>query len=99
MTDAASTMPTRTERADLHMSWAALPSDVRERAERVLTAKQLEAWQLELRGLGVRKIAAQLGITKGAAADRLEAGYLKLRKAGVRQDEFGKWSVEREEAA
>ena len=80
------------------MFWPELPSDVREIAERVLTTKQLEAWQLELRGLGVRKIAARLEITKGAASDRLEAAYLKLRKAGVRQDEFGKWSVEQEEA-
>jgi len=81
------------------MFWPELPSDVREIAERILTAKQLEAWQLELRGLGVRKVAAQLGITKGAASDRLEAAYLKLRKAGVRQDEFGKWYVSEEVAA
>jgi predicted DNA-binding protein (UPF0251 family) len=99
MTDGASTIFTRTEAADFHMSWGALPLDVRELAERVLTVKQLEAWQLELRGLGVRKIAARLEITKGAAADRLEAAYLKLRKAGVRQDEFGRWYVSEEVAA
>ena len=81
------------------MTWSALPSEVRDIAARELTAKQREAWELELQGLGVRKIAARLDITKGAAADRLEAAYLKLRKAGVRQDEFGKWSVEQEEAA
>jgi len=81
------------------MFWPELPSDVREIAERVLTTKQREAWELELRGLGVRKIAARLEITKGAASDRLEAAYLKLRKAGVRQDEFGKWYVSEEVAA
>ena len=81
------------------MTWSALPSEVRDIAARELTAKQREAWELELQGLGVRKIAARLSITKGAAADRLEAAYLKLRKAGVRQDEFGKWYVSEEVAA
>ncbi len=81
------------------MSWSELPYEVREIAERELTEKQLEAWKLDVRGYGVRRVAFECDITRGAASDRLEAAYLKLRKAGVRQDEFGQWTISEEVAA
>lgn len=76
-----------------------LPSNVRVIAERVLTAKQLEAFELEQRGHGMMTIARHLSITKGAAVSRIEGAHLKLRKAGVRQDASGRWFVEEEVAA
>jgi hypothetical protein len=81
------------------VSYSALSPEVREIAERVLTRKQLEAWQLELAGWGMAPIGRRLGITKGAVVSRIDGAHLKLHKAGVRQDEFGEWYVEEEVAA
>jgi transcriptional regulator len=81
------------------MTFAALPPDVRAIAERVLTPKQLEAWQFEQAGWGMTRIARRLGVTKGAIVSRLDGANLKLRKAGVRMDEFGQWYFERDEEA
>lgn len=81
------------------MSWNQLPEDVRDVIQEVLTVKQLEAFQLECSGLGMMRIARYLEITKGAAVSRIENAHLKLRKAGVRQDESGQWTVGTKEAA
>jgi hypothetical protein len=81
------------------MTFASLPDDVREIAIRELTEKQLEAFIYECSGLGVQRIARMVGVTKGAIVGRLDGAHLKLGKAGVRQDEFGRWSVEEEVAA
>ena len=81
------------------MTWGALPPEVRDIAARELTAKQREAWELELAGYGMTRIGRKLEITKGAAMARIDGAHLKLRKAGVRQDEFGKWYVSEEVAA
>jgi hypothetical protein len=81
------------------MSWSSLPTDVREIAERVLTQKQLEAWKLELRGMGIRPIAFELDVTPRVITDRLARVHQLLLKTGVRQDEFGKWTIDEEVAA
>lgn len=73
---------------------AEIPDEVRAIAERVLTGKQLEAFELEQRGMGMMSIARRLSITKGAAVSRIEGAHLKLRKAGVVMDGSGRWHVE-----
>jgi DNA-directed RNA polymerase specialized sigma24 family protein len=72
-----------------------LPVGVREVVERTLTEKQREAFELELAGWGVMRIARRLGVTKGAIVDRLHNAHTKLSKEGVRMDEFGRWYLER----
>jgi len=72
-----------------------MPTDVREIAERVLTEKQLEAFELEQRGYGMSSIGRRLSITKGAAVARIDGAHLKLRKAGVTMDGSGSWFVEK----
>lgn len=75
------------------MSWNAAPVEVRVLAESVLTEKQLAAFKLELAGLSVRAIGRHLDVARSTATDRLESAHSALRKAGVRQDEFGRWSL------
>jgi predicted DNA-binding protein YlxM (UPF0122 family) len=81
------------------MTFQTLPPAVREIAERILTEKQREAFELELAGWGMMRIARRLGVTKGAVVDRLHNAHTKLQNAGVKMDEFGRWSVEEEVAA
>jgi hypothetical protein len=81
------------------MSFSTLSDETREIAERVLTEKQLEAFKLELAGWGMQRIARHLEITKGAAVSRIDNAHLKLRKAGVRQNQFGEWYLSEEVAA
>lgn len=76
-----------------------LPIHIRQIAEEVLTDKQREAFEYELAGLGLQKTAARLGVTRGAVRDRLHGAHLKLHAAGIRLDEFGRWTLEQEEAA
>ena len=71
-----------------------LPTEVRTVAVDVLTEKQLEAFLYECAGIGPQRIARMVGVTKGAIVARLDGAHLKLYKAGVRQDEFGRWSLE-----
>jgi DNA-directed RNA polymerase specialized sigma24 family protein len=75
------------------MTWQQLPPDVRRTAERSLTTKQREAFELELAGLGTLGIARRLGVTKGAVVDRLHNAHIKLAKEGVRMDEYGRWHL------
>jgi len=81
------------------MTYAALPPTVRVIGDDVLTAKQREAFDLELAGWGLQRIARRLGIAKQSVDARLDGAHRKLRHAGVRQDEFGRWFVEEEVAA
>lgn len=81
------------------MSWSTLPENVREIAERELTEKQLEAFELECAGWGMQPIARHLGVTKTAIVSRLDGAHLKLEKAGVRQNEHGQWTIKKEVAA
>jgi len=76
------------------VTYAELTPETKAIAERVLTEKQLEAFLLEQRGLGMMSIARHLSITKGAAVSRIEGAHLKLRKAGVKMDGSGRWYVE-----
>jgi DNA-directed RNA polymerase specialized sigma24 family protein len=68
-------------------------------AERVLTEKQLEAFRLEQAGFGMMRVARHLGISKGAAHERVYNAHKKLRKEGLRMDGSGKWLVDEEVAA
>lgn len=75
-----------------------LPPEIRETAERVLTPKQLEAFELECAGHGTMGIARRLLVTRTAARERLHNAHTALLKAGLRQDPMtGQWR--REEAA
>lgn len=76
------------------MSFATLDPVVREAAAKVLTEKQLEAFIYECSGIGVQRMARLIGVTKGAVVARLDGAHLKLERAGVRQDAFGRYYVE-----
>jgi DNA-binding NarL/FixJ family response regulator len=76
------------------MSYSTLPHDVRTIAERVLSQKQLEAFHLEVDGLGTMAIARRLLLTRSAVKDRLHNAHTALIKAGVRQNGNGDWYVE-----
>lgn len=52
--------------------------DLRELAERVLTAKQLEVIKLVAWGYGDRRIASILGLGRDAVRDRRQRAELKL---------------------
>ena len=81
------------------MSWASLPAEVQEIAEQVLTQKQLEAFKLELAGLGTRAIAHSLSASRESIRDRLRAAARRLHDAGVHQDASGHWHIDEEVAA
>ena len=81
------------------MSYSSLSAEVRTIAEKVLTPKQLEYWQYELAGWKPYPIATRLGVTKSAVRDRQHNTHKNLLNAGVRMDEFGRWTVEEEVAA
>lgn len=76
------------------MSWANLDPAVRDAATEALTEKQLEAFVYECSGVGVQRMARLIGVTKGAVVARLDGAHLKLERAGVRQDAFGRYYVE-----
>lgn len=76
------------------MSWASLPPEVREVAERVLTPKQREAFELELAGWGLQRSADYLNIRRVAVRDRLTGAHKRLLDAGLRMDPFGRWYIE-----
>lgn len=81
------------------MSYANLPPTVKAIAEAVLTDKQLEAWQLELAGQGIRPIAWRMKVTPRVIADRLVRVHQLLLEHDVRQDEYGRWHLDTTEAA
>lgn len=65
-------------------------------AEDALTEKQLAAFKLELAGLSMRAISRHLEVARQTAADRIDGAHRVLRAAGVRQDEFGQWTLQTE---
>jgi predicted DNA binding protein len=70
------------------VAWASLDPRTREVAERVLTAKQLEALKLWDAGAGYRRVARMLGIAPTTAKDRVQRALEKLASA-LDQDEAG----------
>lgn len=81
------------------MSWNMLPEEVKQAAQVTLTEKQLTVFKLELAGLSVRSIGRHLNIARQGAADHLYAAHKNLRAAGVHQDEYGRWTLQRDEVA
>ncbi len=54
---------------------------VRDIAQEVCTARELEAWDMEARGMSQRSIAAALHISRAAVRDRLESAAVKVARA------------------
>lgn len=51
----------------------------RDRLPHILTARELEAWNLcEIRGMGQRKAALALGISRSALRSRIESARHKI---------------------
>lgn len=63
-------------------------------AERELTRKQLEVFELECAEMGTMTIARRLMLTRSAVRDRLHSAHTKLERAGVRQDANGRYYIE-----
>lgn len=61
------------------MTFAALPPDVRQVAEHVLTDKQLVAYKLSANGMSERAIAIHLRISRRAVRDRLAEADVKIQ--------------------
>lgn len=76
------------------MSWRDLEPELRALAVEALTAKQLDAWKLELAGYGARTIGQMLDLSKTAVTDRLAAAHRRLERAGVCQDGSGRWYIQ-----
>jgi DNA-binding CsgD family transcriptional regulator len=62
------------------VGWSTLDPELRAIAERVLTARQLDALKLKAGGMGRRRIAVALGISEAAVRDRLAAAARKIRE-------------------
>jgi DNA-binding NarL/FixJ family response regulator len=62
-------------------------------AERVLTPRQLNVYELRLRGFGYRRISYALGISTKTVEEHVMASERKMRRAGIRlgrlDDAFG----------
>lgn len=76
------------------MSLGTLPPEVRDVARRVLTERQLEAFELELLGWSHRRIATHMDVGTRSAYDRLKAAHRNLLKAGLRLDGSGAWHMD-----
>jgi transcriptional regulator len=63
------------------MGWRDLDPDLRERAERVLTERQLETLKLRTAGLSWRRIADAYNCTPEAVRGCHERATLKLRRS------------------
>lgn len=76
--------------------WMDLPVEVREFVERTLGPfpMQLEAWRLREMGRSWRTIALVQGVSKTAVRDRVAAADRRLWKAGLRQNAYGRYSIE-----
>jgi DNA-binding CsgD family transcriptional regulator len=61
------------------MSYATLPSDVREAAERVLTRKQLDVFKLWCSGYGTARIATMFDISEPVARRHLDRARQKIK--------------------
>jgi hypothetical protein len=76
--------------------WDDLPADVRAFVEQTLAAfpLQLEAWRLRESDRSWRTIALVQGVSKTTVRDRVAAADLRLRKAGLRQNAHGRFSIQ-----
>jgi hypothetical protein len=76
-------------------SWSDVPADVRALVEATLAPwpLQLEAWRLRECGASWRTIALVQGVGKTTVRDRVAAADLRLRKAGLRQNAHGRYSI------
>lgn len=63
------------------MSWSTLPPEIRELAQELLTAKELDALKLWDAGMGYRRIAVALDISPSTARDRVQNAIRKLVRA------------------
>lgn len=62
------------------MSWRLLDPRIRHIAERVLTAKQLQAYLLDAYGMSEADIATHLRISRRSVRDRLHAADIKITR-------------------
>jgi DNA-binding NarL/FixJ family response regulator len=53
-------------------------------AERVLTPRQLNVYELRLRGFGYRRISYALGLSTKTVEEHVMASERKMRRAGIR---------------
>jgi DNA-binding CsgD family transcriptional regulator len=60
------------------MSYATLPPDVRETAERVLTRKQLDVFKLWCAGAGTARIGIMLDVSEATARTHLRRARQKI---------------------
>lgn len=61
------------------MSYATLPPEVRQAAERVLTRKQLDVFKLWCAGAGTARIGLMLGIAQSTAREHLRRSHQKIQ--------------------
>lgn len=80
--------------------WDDLPADVRTFVEEVLGPfpMQLEAWRLRHCGQSWRSLMLVQGASKTTVRDRVDAADLRLHKAGLRQNSYGRFSILKEAA-
>lgn len=76
------------------MSWNTLDPHIRHTAEQVLTRKQLDVWKLHLAGLGTRRIADMLHITRSTTRTHLADTHTRLEQAGIHLDASGHYHQE-----
>ena len=77
----------------LTLRWNSLNPEVRDLIERTLLPAQLEAWKLWHAGVSVRAIAAIQGRSRTTIKDRIHAANVRLEKAGLVQNSFGRYSI------
>ena len=75
-------------------AWVEMPADVRALAEETLTPLQLEAWKLRQGGYSWRTIAVIQGMSRQTVRERVAAADRRLFKAGLRQNAYGRFSIE-----
>jgi len=75
--------------------WDRLPRDIRVFVEATLQPYplQLEAWRLRQCGQSWRVIALVQAASRTAVRDRVAAADLRLRKAGLRQNSYGTFTL------
>lgn len=79
------------------MSWNTLDPTIKAIAQQALTRRQLDVWKLHLAGLGQRRIADMLQITRSTVRSHLHDAHQTLARNGVHRDRTGRYY--RKEAA
>ena len=77
----------------LTIRWNQLDPEVRELIEQTLLPAQLEAWKLWHAGVSIRAIALIQDRSRTTTKDRLHAANVRLEKAGLVQNSFGRYSI------